>query len=111
MKPDSLFEILLKYEGNEMIIEWNSGLKIAGRTDTFYETNNGFDEKDSKYADYYATAFRVDQIITRPSSNVGWIYNWLVQEKSSLIEISLHDDPPSSVYLANGQCVWKGSIK
>src|SRR5699024_7071101 len=34
------------------------------------------------------------------------IYNWLLQEKGSLIKFSLYEDPISNIYINNRQIVW-----
>ncbi|MCG3086906.1 hypothetical protein L7D49_03150 [Sporosarcina sp. MB25] len=81
MEADSLFKTLIEHEGVEIIIEWNSGLRIAGKTVTFFESDNGLDEDDPEYAEYYATVFQVINILSHPSTNEGSMCNWLKQEK------------------------------
>ncbi|MDM5153728.1 hypothetical protein QUF88_07785 [Bacillus sp. DX1.1] len=108
MRYDSLIDALINVsKERELIIEWNSRFKITGTLDTIFETSNGLDEDDSNYMEYDAAVIKVNNALVPPTDDEGSIYNWLKKEESSLIEISLYDDPPSAIFLANRKRVWE----
>ena len=107
MEPDSLFKTLLKYKDRELILEWENGLRVIGKTDTFFETDNGLQDDDINYKEYYATAFQVNKVLSPPVNNEeDSLYNWLLEEKNSLVEICLYEDTPNKI-LVDGNTIWE----
>lgn len=104
---DELHKALLRYpNGTKLDIEWENGLKVSGKIDTLYESNNGLESDEPGYKEYYACAFEVDSIISTPKPNEhSSTYEWLKQGKSPLIEISIEIDPPKKVVLKENQIV------
>lgn len=91
MEYNSLIKTLDEYGGRELRLEWE----------------NGLEDEDINYTEYYAVAFRVNHIISHLTKNEGSVYDWLSQgEESSLVEISLYDNPPNKI-LVGGQTVWE----
>ncbi|ADO55583.1 MULTISPECIES: hypothetical protein [Paenibacillus] len=107
MGYDSLIKAIISVPKDELTIHWGNGLKIIGTRDTIYETNNGLDEEDNGFLEYAAAVIEVEKIVSKPINDEGSIYKWLQKRKSSFIEISLHDDPPSMITSSDGSIIWK----
>ncbi|MGZ0040406.1 hypothetical protein [Paenibacillus ottowii] len=107
MEYDSLIKAIISVPKEELTFYWGNGLKIIGTKDTIYETNNGLDEDDNGFLEYDAAVIEVKKIEATPINDEGSIYKWLQKGKSSFIEISLHDDPPSMITSSDGSIIWK----
>src|SRR5699024_12406783 len=106
MGYNSLIQTLDEYGKSELIIAWNNGLKVIGKPDTLVETDNGLEDDDTNYVEYHAVAFHVIDILARPANQESSIYDWLMQRKSPLIEISLYEDITRKIDTTNRQIQW-----
>lgn len=92
-------EISTYPNGTYLKIIWDYGKTvIEGVLDTVYETDNGLDEEEEGYQEFYACAIMVQKIIR----NLG-------EKKiavNHLIEIS-KENKPTSIELKDGTIIWK----
>jgi hypothetical protein len=105
---DSLIKALnLINKKDILIIEWNSGFKISGTVDTIFETNNGVEENDTEYLEYYEAVIKVHELLSHPRNGEGLVYRWFINGNSSYIGLSLYYDPPEKITFTNGNLVWQ----
>ncbi|SFR97767.1 hypothetical protein [Anaeromicropila populeti] len=95
---DELMKQLCKYPNRtNIIMVWDTGLCIEGIIDTIYESDNGLEENEEGYKEFYACAVEVVSIITDSDGKV---------EVGNLIEVSM-ENCPLSVKLKDGSEIWK----
>ncbi len=99
---DEMMREISKYaNGTYLKVEWGNGkLVLGGRIDTIYESDNGLDEDDAGYKEFYACAFRIDKIFKNPKDTI--------YEVGSLIEISV-ENKPTLITLQSGSMLWKNN--
>lgn len=66
------------------VITFSDGDVVEARADTCFETDNGLDEADPGYEEYYACAMEIVKIIENKSNTL---------EEGKLIEINYHNYP------------------
>lgn len=97
---DEMMEQISKYpNGTHLKVEWQYGqLVLEGKIDTIYESDNGLEEEEDGYKEFYACAFRIEKILNN-HINKSFIPN-------SLIEISIENEP-TVITLKDGCVLWK----
>ncbi len=96
---DEMMKEISQYSnGTYLRVEWECGqLVLEGKIDTIYESDNGLEEDDDGYKEFYACAFRVEKIISN-ENNKSIVLN-------SLIEISI-ENQPTKITLKDGNILW-----
>lgn len=97
---DEMMQEICKYSnGTYLIVEWEYGrVVLEGIIDTIYESNNGLDEEDNNYKEFYACAFKIKKICKNSSSKIYGVDN--------LIELSI-ENQPTLIALADSSIIWK----
>jgi hypothetical protein len=89
MGYDSLIKALIDNERNKLVIEWDSGLKLTGRLDTVFETDNELEDEDVNFKEYDAAVFKVEEILNEPGvEEKDEVYNWVKNNDTPLIELT-----------------------
>ena len=99
---DEMLEKISRYpNGTFLRISWEDGkLIIEGEIDTVYETDNGLEDDDDKYQEFYACTVTVKRVI----SNL--MYKTV--KTDDLVEISI-ENSPTSIELGDGTLIWEKS--
>ena len=97
---DEMMKEINKYaNGTYMKVEWeNDQLVLIGKINTIYETNNGLEEEDDGYKEFYACAFNIEKIVNNLKDKEYHI--------GDLIEISVENEP-TLITLDDGSIIWK----
>jgi len=83
-----------------LTVNWGNGLVIKGVIDTFSETDNGLDEANPDYKEYYMCVIEITDIVKLP-------YNYLFNKKiGDLVELSEVNEP-MRIELDNGEVIWE----
>ena len=97
---DKMMQEIGKYSnGTYLKVEWENGqLVLEGIIDTIYESDNGLDEEDDNYKEFYACAFRIEKVCKNSMDKACEINN--------LIELSI-ENQPTLIALQDGSIIWK----
>ena len=97
---DEMMKVISKYaNGTWLKVEWENGqLILEGKIDTIYESNNGLEEEDEGYKEFYACAFNVKKVINNSKDKEF--------HKGGLIEISIENEP-TLIALNDGSGIWR----
>ena len=97
---DEMMKVINKYaNGTYLKVEWENGqLVLEGKIDTIYESDNGLEEEDDEYKEFYACAFRIENIVNNPNDKGCHI--------DGLIEISVENEP-TLIALDDGNIIWR----
>lgn len=97
---DEMMKAIDKYaNGTYLEVEWENGqLVLDGKIDTIFETNNGLEEEDDGYKEFYTCVFKVENIIK------------IIKDKEyhigAFIEISMENEP-TLITLKDGTIIWE----
>lgn len=97
---DEMMKAISKYaNGTWLKVEWENGqLILEGKIDTIYESNNGLEEEDEGYKEFYACAFNVEKVINNSKDKEC--------QEGALIEISIENEP-TLIVLNDGNVIWR----
>ncbi|CVI70072.1 hypothetical protein NDGK_01753 [Clostridiales bacterium CHKCI001] len=100
---DEMMKRINKFgNGTYLKVEWENGrFVLGGRIDTIYETNNGLEEDEVGYREFYACAFKIEKIFQNFTNEI--------LKENGLIEISI-ENQPTLITLSNGKIIWKSGI-
>ncbi len=97
---DKLIEKISSYpNGTSLLIEFLNGLRIKGKLDAIYETDNGLEMDEEGYLEYFACTVEIGTIINHPQEMDNYI------KKGNLIEVSSQNEI-LSVSLDDGTVIW-----
>ena len=95
-----MMQEICKYpNGTYLELKWaNDSLSLGGVIDTIYESDNGLDEKDDGYKEFYCCAFRIKRI-DKNTTNMRY-------EINDLIELSI-ENQPVFITLKDGKVIYE----
>lgn len=97
---DEMMKAINKHSnGTFLKVEWENGqLILEGKIDTIYESNNGLEEEEEGYKEFYACAFNVEKIISNSKDKE--------YQNGDLVEISIENEP-TLIALNDGSIIWR----
>ncbi|MCY8232889.1 hypothetical protein [Priestia endophytica] len=116
MGYDPLIKAFYYNDKETLILEWEGGLKLAGKLDTIFEEDNGLDDDDEQFEIYDIALFDVSKILTFPAPEYK-VENEIVEalqkvdltKGQGLLEISHYYDKPHKISLEDETVIWEDS--
>ncbi|MCY8235108.1 hypothetical protein [Priestia endophytica] len=107
MGYDPLIRAFDRHSRENLIVKWESGLKLAGKLDTISETDNGLEDDDEGFQEYIAAIVKLEYIIHPPLTKDDELFRWIQQHE--LFETSLYSNTPKRISLEDETVIWQDS--